>query len=212
MRVTTSSLTIDQHIHSEACLARFANTDGMLGMLKSDEEEPSLPISMDAEILRTTQIWADEAAWVSLLSSIETDFVAEVAACLASGTVTSHLAITAYLSMWEIRSRLNADPPAGRIGYLDAVHEHDATLVALEAVRWGVVRASGRSRFICSDRPNGMAYLPISREHALVGNQPDGMASEASVRLWNREAAENGLLLIFGHPDDVEAFSKNRSM
>lgn len=202
------TLTIDQHIHSTPCVARFATTDGLVGVLKTSEEEPSPPIAMDDELLRTTEIWGDQPEYVALLAKTEAEFVAEVASCVERGTVTSQYAITAYLSMWEIRARLDEDPPAGRIGYLDAVREHESTLEVLAGVTWGVLRATGASRFVCPDRPNGMTYIPISPELALLGGLADGVADETTVRMWNKEASENSRRFVFGHPADVESFSR----
>lgn len=205
-------LTIDRYIHSRPCIARIATPEGLVGVLKRDEDDPIAPIEIDDEQLRFSPIWSDQPEYVALLTKIEADFVAEVESCIERGTVTSHSAITAYLSMWEIRAQLDEDPLARGISYRAAIQEHESTLEILAAIRWGVLRASGQSRFVCSDRPNGMTYIPITRELALVGGLADGTADETTVRMWNAEASENRRRFVFGHPDDVESFSRNVSM
>ena len=61
----------------------------------------------------------------------------------------------------------------------------------------------GPTYFVCPDRPNGVAYIPIARDVALVANVADGMATEVTVRLWNQEARNNGKNFVLGRPDDI---------
>lgn len=190
------TMTIDQHIHSKPCIERFANAEGLVGVLKNGDEEPSPSVGSTDETFRAKRIWSENAAHDAWLSEIETNFLAEVEACLANGTVTSQRAITEYLSIWDIRS--------GEIdSYEAAVREHAATMEALAGLTWGVQRASGPTYFVCPDRPNGLAYIPITREVTLVANVADGTATEMTVRLWNKEARNNGKHFVLGRPDDI---------
>jgi hypothetical protein len=190
------TLTIDQYIHSQPCIERFANADGLVGVLKGGDEEPSASVGATDDTFRAKRIWSENAVHDAWLSEIETNFLAEVEACLAKGTVTSQRAITEYLSVWDIRSS-SIDT------YEAAVREHEATTKALAGLVWGVQRASGPTYFVCPDRPNGVAYIPITREVTLVANVADGMATEMTVRLWNKEARDNGKNFVIGRPDDI---------
>lgn len=207
-------IAVEQHIHHRACIERFANAAGLVGVLKHEEESPSPPAPTSADIFCTKRAFTEDSDLGKLMWQIEESFGAEVEACLERETVTSQRAITEYLSMWEIRARLGEDPStdASVSGHADTVREHEETLTALASLRWGVVRAGGRSRFLCPDRPHGIAYIPISPDVTLVANVADGAASEITVRLWNRQSRDNCRRLVFGRPDDIEAFASTLAL
>lgn len=104
-------LTINQHIHSKSCIKRFANGAGLVGVLERSKMKPSSPIGPAAAIFCAKRVWGEHLEHGALLSDIEARFLTEVETCISRGTVTSHKAITEYLSMWQVRAQLNAAPP-----------------------------------------------------------------------------------------------------
>lgn len=236
-------LTINQHIHSKSCIKRFTNSAGLVGILERSKVKPSSPIGPAAAIFCAKRVWSEHLEHGVLLAKIEADFLTEVETCISAGTVTSHKAITEYLSMWQIRAQLNAEPPPdvvlrgisgsdltrdqeellekrgyvfARTGgvvpgrntsYMMALRQHDITMTSLGELSWGVIRAVGPTRFICPDRPDGQAYIPITPGLALVAGLQDEAAADATVRQWNREAYEHCARLVFGHPDDIDVFA-----
>lgn len=95
----------------------------------------------------------------------------------------------------------------GRIAaHITAVRNHHMTMHALAGTRWGVVVASGESYFLCPDDPQRQLYIPISRRVALVARYKDQELPPNTVHELNREAWR-GARYLFGHPDDVAAFT-----
>lgn len=103
-------LTIGQHIHSRACVARFADTSGRVAVVRRGNMASSFPASPDNSIFCAKRVW-DQRVEHGLFCKIEAAFQEEVESILQLGTVRNHRAVTAYVSIWQIRAQLAERPP-----------------------------------------------------------------------------------------------------
>jgi hypothetical protein len=102
-------LTIEQHVHSSACIARFADADGRVAIVRPGTRTAFLGAS-DNPIFCAKRVW-DQHLEHSLFRQVEHAFQNEVASILDRATVVSHQAVTAYASIWQIRAQLAGQPP-----------------------------------------------------------------------------------------------------
>jgi hypothetical protein len=102
-------LTIEQHVHSRANIARFGNQRGLVAVIRRPRTTPiEVPPSNTLFCARRT--WSHKAE-SRIFRSIEDDFHREVERALLLGTVLEHGHVTAYFSIWQIRSKFASNPP-----------------------------------------------------------------------------------------------------
>lgn len=102
-------LTIKQHVHSAAAIRRFADDRGNVAVLRRDRDEP-IYVRPENDIFCAKRVWNQQLE--DFFARIEGKFQAECQSILRTRTVRNHQAVTAYLSVWQVRSWLIDNPPA----------------------------------------------------------------------------------------------------
>jgi len=234
-------LTLQQHVHSRWCISRFADGSGCVSVLRRAQPVP-FPKKPEDEIFCAKRVW-DQQTEAGFFKKIEDAFHREVSESLRLGTISDHAAVTEYLAVWEVRSRLSEDPPndvelagpgepplskdqeevierkwgkfqrgtslPGRFfAHARAIRLVDEIMSVYGGIRWGLARVRSVPGLICPDRPASQAYIPIDRKHALVAEWQDRRIGPDDVARWNRDSWSQSRDLVFGHPDDVIAFSR----
>lgn len=97
-------LTIDQHVHSRACIARFADAKGLVHVVRAGTVK-AFPATPDNPVFCVKRVW-DEHLEHGLFRQVEGAFQNALASVLEQATVVDHGAITAYASIWQIRATL----------------------------------------------------------------------------------------------------------
>jgi hypothetical protein len=103
-------LTIEQHVHSRANIARFVDETGRVAVLRRPSVTP-IQVAPGNTLLCTRRVWSHKVE-SGFFRSVEHDFQREVERALLLGTVLEHGPVTAYFSIWQIRSRFASNPPA----------------------------------------------------------------------------------------------------
>ncbi len=101
-------LTLRQHVHSRACIARFADGAGRVRVRKRGA--PSFLANADNDIFCAKRVW-DQGSEANFFKKIEETFQAEVDRAISAGVIRNHSAFSAYSSIWRIRAALAAAPP-----------------------------------------------------------------------------------------------------
>ncbi len=101
-------LTIDQHVHSRACINRFADGDSRVFVRRRGAT--SFLTGADNNIFCAKRVW-DQGSEANFFRDIEDRFQDEVDYVVANNKVNRHAAITAYVSIWQIRAELAEEPP-----------------------------------------------------------------------------------------------------
>lgn len=101
-------LTINQHVHSRWCIERFADAKGRVAVLRRGEA--SFTTKPHNAIFCAQRAWSQKLE-VSLFRKTEDAFHAVVRAVLSGAPVPDHDAVTAYLAIWQQRSRFAKEPP-----------------------------------------------------------------------------------------------------
>jgi len=101
-------LTVNQHIHSRACIKRFADSSGRVAVVLAGATAAIFANPKDA-VFCALRVW-DEGLEHGLFERVEGAFQKEVRALLRDGSVTDHKAISEYYSIWQIRVQLNDNP------------------------------------------------------------------------------------------------------
>jgi hypothetical protein len=103
----------------------------------------------------------------------------------------------------------------GRLNsYIYALRIHDHLVTAIHRLgefRWGVLHAAHDARFVCPDTPDNQLYIPISRRLALIARQADQEVEDAVIDELNQSCQRQAHRLVFGHPEDIDAFHKRNS-
>jgi hypothetical protein len=102
-------LTINQHVHSKAAIARFANDRGLVTALRRPDAK-LIDVRADNRLFCAQRVWSQKAEGV-IFKSVEDAFQREVERALLLGSVFDHEAVTAYFSIWQVRSKLAMNPP-----------------------------------------------------------------------------------------------------
>lgn len=101
-------LTLRQHVHSRACIARFADGAGRVRVRKHGA--PSFLANADNDIFCAKRVW-DQGSEANFFRKIEETFQAEMDRTHSTGVIRDHSAFSAYFSIWHIRAALAAAPP-----------------------------------------------------------------------------------------------------
>ena len=118
-----NKFTIEQHVHSRACVKRFANVSNLVSVWEFTNDRCTT-VGPGAQIFCAQRVWDQRLEHGALTRRIEAAFLAESEAILKTGRVTNHDAVTAYLSLWQIRSELCEQP------------SEDLQLVGIEPSSW----------------------------------------------------------------------------
>jgi hypothetical protein len=87
---------------------------------------------------------------------------------------------------------------------LSAIRDHDANMVRIGEVRWGVLRGAGSPvGILCPDTPCESLWIPVNRHTVLVVGCADQPLRDATVRDLNESALKQANSWIVGHPEDV---------
>lgn len=108
-RKNPNELTCNQHIHSRKCIQRFENQSGKVGVLRRPQTKP-FNVAPTNAVFCAQRVWSQKAE-ASIFKSVEDAFQREVERAIFLGTVHDHTAVSAYFSIWSIRSRLSSEPP-----------------------------------------------------------------------------------------------------
>ncbi len=95
-------ITVAQHVHSRWCIDRFADAEGRVAVLRHGTTLPFLT-SATNNVFCVNRAW-DEHLEHGLFNQVECAFYEVVQTALARGVVDDHQAVSAYLSVWQIRA------------------------------------------------------------------------------------------------------------
>lgn len=101
-------LTLRQHVHSRACIARFA--DGAGRVLVRKHGASAFLANADNDIFCAKRVW-DQGSEANFFRKIEETFQVEVDRAISTGAIRNHSAFSAYFSIWHTRAALAAAPP-----------------------------------------------------------------------------------------------------
>jgi hypothetical protein len=105
-----NKFTIEQHVHSRSCVKRFANVSNLVSVWEFANDRCTT-VGPGAQIFCAQRVWDQRLEHGAQTLEIEDAFLAEAEAILKTGRVTNHDAVSAYLSLWQIRSDLREQPP-----------------------------------------------------------------------------------------------------
>jgi hypothetical protein len=125
-------LTIDQHVHSRACVERFTDAEGLVRVVRAGTTT-SFRATPDNPVFCVKRVW-DERVEHGLFQQVESAFQNALSAVLERGTVDDHDAITAYASIWQIRAQLGERPPEDVM--LNGVPAERLTKEEEEIIEW----------------------------------------------------------------------------
>lgn len=97
-------LTVRQHVHSAACIERFANDDGFVAVSRRDSSRVFL-VRPNDDLFVTKRAWSHGIEH-GLFYEIETRFQQAVTQALTTTDEVDHSAITDYAVVWVIRDHL----------------------------------------------------------------------------------------------------------
>jgi hypothetical protein len=103
-------LTLYQHVHSKACIDRFADTEGRVAVVRPGDQRSFL-VKPDNAIFCAKRVWDERLEHGGLVRRVERAFQNEIDTVVDRGTVSDYRAITEYVSIWQIRGRLADKPP-----------------------------------------------------------------------------------------------------
>lgn len=133
-------LTINQHVHSRWCIDKFADTDERVGVLRRDQAP--FNAKSDNKIFCARRVWSQKLE-SGLFCKVEHAFHAVVAEVLSGTPVSDHDAVTAYVAIWQQRSRLRENLPHDvslkSVGPSELKKEHEETL---ESRGYGFLRGT----------------------------------------------------------------------
>lgn len=101
-------LTLRQHVHSRACITRFA--DGAGRVLVRKHGGSAFLANADNDIFCAKRVW-DQGSEANFFRKIEKAFQVEADRAISTGAIRNHSAFSAYFSIWHIRAALAAAPP-----------------------------------------------------------------------------------------------------
>jgi hypothetical protein len=97
-------LTIKQHVHSAACVARFADVHGRVAVKRHDRADMFLA-QPRGDTFVAMRAWSQRLEH-GLFRKVEDDFQAAIDTALNGGPV-DHATVTNYLIIWAIRDHFN---------------------------------------------------------------------------------------------------------
>lgn len=106
-------LTIKQHIHASGCIQRFASKAGLVSV-RLKKQEKTIDVDSRNDLFCTRRTWAQRlehlrgpngAVYPGFFTQIEHRFLDECDRIKHSGRITSHRAISEYLSIWQMRAQ-----------------------------------------------------------------------------------------------------------
>ncbi len=97
-------LTLEQHVHSAACIRRFADASGRVLVLRRGAQKP-FPTKPTASVFCARRSWGEKLER-GLFRRVEDRFQRALDTVSATGQV-DHEGVTEYLIVWSLRDRMS---------------------------------------------------------------------------------------------------------